>query len=100
MMTKNEITEIIYNCIDEINEINELNISKSTDTRLFGRESELDSLGFVNLLVSVEERINIVCDAPIVIADEKAMSQKNSPFRTIETLADYLFELITTSKLD
>ncbi len=94
MVTKNEILEIIFNCIEEINQQNGTEISKDANTKLFGSESDLDSLGLVSLIVGIEEAINDKYNISISIADEKAMSQRNSPFRSIETLADYLLELI------
>ena len=92
-MPKNqEITKLIFNAVDEIN--NQLpkdqQLAKSTKTVLFGENGGLDSLGLVNLLVAIEQNIEDEFDVNVTIADEKAMSQKQSPFRTIGTLADYL----------
>jgi D-alanine--poly(phosphoribitol) ligase subunit 2 len=94
MTTKSEIIIIIYNCIEEINQENGIKISKEIHTKLFGRESELDSLGLVDLIVRIEDSINDKYDVSISIADEKAMSQKHSPFRSIETLVDYILVLL------
>lgn len=94
MTTKNEIIEIIFNSIDEINELNDSHLVKDEQTKLFGKGSDLDSLGLVNFIVSVEENINNAFDVSVSIADEKAMSQKNSPFKSVESLADYILELI------
>lgn len=95
---KNEIINLIYESIDEINEQNEISISKEPSARLFGKESDLDSLGLVNLIVSIEESVNESFDTSISIADEKAMSQKHSPFRTVDTLAEYIVLLINEEK--
>lgn len=95
MATKKDILEIIFNCIEEINQQNGTEITKDINTKLFGSESDLDSLGLVNLIVSLEEAINDKYNISISIADEKAMSQKQSPFKSIETLTDYLLKLIT-----
>jgi acyl carrier protein len=94
MKTKNEIVQIIFEMIDEINKQNETNLTKDINARLFGKESTLDSLGLVNLIVSIEEAVNEKFDVAISIVDEKAMSQVRSPFRTIDTLADYILELL------
>jgi len=94
MVTKEEIIEIIFKSIDEINEQNETHLVKNEATKLFGRDSDLDSLGLVNLIVSVEENINEQLNVSISIVDEKAMSQKNSPFKSVETLTDYLMQLL------
>jgi acyl carrier protein len=64
------------------------------DTQLLGRGSRLDSLGLVNLIVLVEEKAADTFGKSVTIADERAMSQKSSPFRTVRTLSEYLFGLL------
>ena len=96
MNTKEEITEIIFASIEEINAEQEINIPKNANSNLFGIESDLDSLGLVNLIISIEEAINDKYDVSITLADEKAMSRKNSPFKNVQTLVDYLHELLTS----
>lgn len=90
MKTKNEIIDIVFNSIEEINLQNGTNIPKDINAKLFGKDSDLDSLGLVNLIVNVEEAINDKYDTNLSLADEKAMSQKRSPFHTVETLSDYI----------
>ena len=94
MVTKTKILEIIYNSIEEINLQRNLNIEREPDTPLFGSNSDLDSLGLVNLIVNIEENINNEYDVSISIADNRAMSQKNSPFRNVGTLSNYITELL------
>ena len=94
MVTKEEIIEIIFKSIDEINEQNETHLVKNEKTKLFGRDSDLDSLGLVNLIVSVEENINDQFNVSISIVDEKALSQKNSPFKSVESLTGYLMLIL------
>lgn len=65
----------------------------SEDTRLIGREAVLDSMGLVNLIIEVEQRLEDEHDVTVVLADERAMSQKNSPFRSVQTLADYICQV-------
>ncbi|MAZ07966.1 MAG: hypothetical protein CMM99_05960 [Rickettsiales bacterium] len=60
------------------------------DTPLVGDKSKLDSLGLVGLLITVEQKLEDQLNISLTIADEKAMSLKNSPFKTIETLSNYL----------
>lgn len=50
----------------------------------------LDSLGLVNLLVDLEYDINDKFNVIIVIASERAVSCTHSPFKTVETLTDYI----------
>ncbi len=59
------------------------------DTPLFGSEGVLDSLGLVSLIVAVEQGIEDRFGMGVTLADEKALSQRHSPYRTVRTLADY-----------
>ena len=63
-------------------------------TILMGAEGLLDSIDLVNLVVSVEQYIEDTHNLTITIADEKAMSQNRSPFKTIGNLARYVEILI------
>lgn len=93
---KKRIIQVIYSAIDEINEskaIDEL-VEKSTDTVLFGATGKLDSLGLVNLIVTTEEKIEDEFDTSITLADERAMSESNSPFKTVESLVNYIEVLL------
>jgi acyl carrier protein len=58
-------------------------------TRLFGSEGILDSMGLVSLVVAVEQAIDDEYGVAVALADEHALSQRHSPYRTIGTLADY-----------
>lgn len=93
---RNKILDLIYSSIDELNAQSEpgSQLSKTEQTVIFGKESNLDSLGLVNLIVSLEQAVNDEFDVEISLADERAMSQENSPFSTVSTLADYISELL------
>ena len=68
------------------------------DTPLFGGKGVLDSLGLVSFLISLEQKIEDNTGISLTIADEKAMSLKNSPFKTIGTLHNYLNTVINEHK--
>jgi D-alanine--poly(phosphoribitol) ligase subunit 2 len=59
------------------------------DTSLFGPTGLLDSVGLVSLVLAVEQEISDLLGVSVSLADEKALSQRHSPFRTIGTLVDY-----------
>ena len=90
------IENLIITSIKEINEQlpQEQQFSTTLKTVLFGKDGKLDSLGLVTLLVTIEQNIEDEFDVSITIADERAFSQKRSPFRTIGTLADYIDMLL------
>lgn len=60
------------------------------DTPLYGGESGIDSLSLVRLIVAVEAATLQRFGRPVTLADERAMSLRNSPFRTAGTLATLL----------
>ena len=64
------------------------------DTRLIGRAGVLDSMGLVTLIVDVEQRLEEEYDTVVVLADERALSQTRSPFRSVGSLADYICQLV------
>ncbi len=68
------------------------------DTRLFGEGGLLDSLALVSLVISVEQGIEERFGVRVEIADDKALSQKNSPYRTIGSLAAYAAQEIEAKK--
>jgi acyl carrier protein len=66
----------------------------NSETRLFGDNSLLDSTALVSLLVEIEQQVGDMTGIEILLADDRAMSQKRSPFRNIGTLAEYVIELL------
>jgi len=98
MPEASEIHAIIFEAIDELNAQRESDrqVAKAPETVLFGRGAGLDSLDLVNLIVSVEEKLADRFGAAVTLADERAMSRKRSPFRTVATLAEYVCELLAS----
>jgi len=96
MSANNNVLQLIYNSVDEINQ--ELpadsQLEKAPDTILYGQSGKLDSLGLVSLIVAIEQNVEEVFTKTILLADEKAMSQERSPFRTIGSLRDYVVQLL------
>ena len=89
-----KITEIIFEALEDINNESNLQLQKTIDQVLFGESGSLDSLALVTLIMMIEEKIEDELDVSIVLADERAMSQKNSPFRTVEALRNYISLLL------
>lgn len=90
------VSDVIYKCIDEVNEqqIVDQPLLKNINEVVYGNDGKLDSLGLVNLIVSIEEKVEDELGIPIILADERAMSQKQSPFRTVGSLTDYIVMLL------
>ena len=95
-----ETLQIIYEAIDEINEdLDESQkIEKTEETQIFGSGDSLDSLQLVNLITIVEQKIEDVTGEYIPLADERAMSLEESPFKTVGTLREYIDTLRSNAK--
>jgi len=100
MIGLNKVTDCILDTVEEFNKqtSEEQQLERSVDTPLFGRESKLDSLGLVNFIVTAEQQMFETFEVSVSLADERALSQKNSPFKTIKTLAQYAYELLKESE--
>ena len=66
----------------------------SEETVIVGNNAVLDSLGVVSLIVEVEQRLELDHNISVTLANDRAMSQRNSPFRTVGVLADYILTTI------
>src|SRR5437762_12423765 len=91
------IVAAIYRAVDWIN--GELppdrQLSKTPETRLLGAQSVLDSMHLVSLIVAIERELEDTFGVSLTLADERALSMKASPFRSIEALANYIDTLLT-----
>jgi len=57
---------------------------------LLGPAGAVDSLGLVRLVMIVERQVEDDFGVPVSLTDEKAMSQRNSPFRSVGALIEYI----------
>lgn len=75
----------------------ELTGELTRDTQLFGDAGVLDSMGLVTLIVAVEQAVEDRFDKAVTLADEKALSQARSPYRSVLSLAEYTEQQIRSS---
>jgi len=61
---------------------------------LYGNEGVLDSMALVNLIADIEDAVSEKFGASITLADEKAMSARQSPFLNVKTLSQAVLERI------
>jgi len=96
MAERSEVLKVVYAAIDEVNESlpADEQVPKDEGTILVDKSGGLDSLVLINLVGEIEDRVEDDFDASITIANEDAMSQENSPFKTVGSLVDYVCKLI------
>ena len=85
-----EMVELIIKTAKELGD-EELSLTEelNVNTRLFGKDGVLDSMGLVTLIIAVEQAIEDRYEISIALADEKALSQAKSPYRSVARLAEY-----------
>ena len=93
---KNQIEAIIIEALQDLNDDIESESleNPNKDTKIFGEDGALDSLALVSLISDLEEGIHDHFDKDVTLADEKAMSQRRSPFGSVESLTEYIEMLI------
>jgi acyl carrier protein len=89
-----EVAEMVISCVQDVIAMRNGEAAVASpvgeDTRLIGREAALDSLGLVSVIVEVEQRLEERYRLTLILADERAMSQRHSPFRSVRSLTDYI----------
>jgi len=97
---KEKIQEIILDSIKEFNKEKAKDevLEISNDTALLDVNGKLDSLDFITLIVITEENIFEKLGKNISIVSEKAFSKKYSPFKNVNTMTEFIVELLETEK--
>lgn len=62
------------------------------ESPLYGENGPLDSMALVNLIADVEDAVAERTGATITLADERALSAKRSPFRSVASLIEAITE--------
>jgi acyl carrier protein len=93
-VAKNELIEVIIKVVNELGEQDDVELPPNlgSDTPLFGEAGFLDSMSLVSLVVAVEQAIEDKYGKSVSLANEKALSRQNSPYKSIGSLAEYAAE--------
>ncbi|MCO6044958.1 hypothetical protein NG895_13695 [Aeoliella sp. ICT_H6.2] len=94
MGKREEVMTLLKECVQEYSEQSGQELAIQEDTPLIGPEATVDSLGLVMVITSFEAQLNDKYGTELVLANEKAMSMRNSPFRSLNALTDYAVSLL------
>jgi acyl carrier protein len=96
---KEKIFAIVAGSVKELNK--ELGYASlrnvSDETPLYGGDDSLDSLTLVTLISMVEAEVNDAFDSSVLLASEKAMSMRNSPYRNVGALVGFIEQELQAS---
>jgi acyl carrier protein len=92
-LNRNEVTSIVVECIHQLNRSRREadRIVPTLDAPLFGEGSSLDSIGLVSLVLDLEDSFQ-ACGYELSLSDSRAMSRRQSPYRTVQSLIDFIIE--------
>lgn len=97
-MARNEVRQTVLGAVRDVSERPGLpQLALEADEKLFGDQGKLDSLGLVELVVAVEEHVADDLGVNVTLADERALSRKRSPFRTVGELIEFVDEIVGDS---
>jgi len=92
MIERSEALSVVLSCLkDSVEQMgSDGPVEVQEDTPIVGQGAVLDSITVVSLIVDIEQRLECDYGIAVTLASEKAMSQRNSPFRTAGVLADHI----------
>lgn len=101
MISRGKIVKIIYDSLKKMDK-GELQVDvKDIDANsvLFGHGGILDSLSLITLIITIEFALEDEFDVYVELAnDERTMSLKHNPFKTIDKMVDHIFKVLGVSE--
>ena len=94
--SKEQVINSIYRAVDEVNRQSpsHAQLSKEPTTILLGDGGVLDSLGLINLIVCIEEKIMSEMGTQVILLDEESLANPEGPYRSVESLATWILSRI------
>ncbi|MGI4731742.1 MAG: hypothetical protein ACRYFW_08350 [Janthinobacterium lividum] len=85
------VFSIVVEAMHEIMDFSGQSAKAVTDeTPLYGGDGEMDSLSLVLLVSAIEEAVRDHLKVDVLLASERAMSMRHSPYRTVGTLVRFI----------
>ena len=94
-LDRDTMLALVYAALDDHNSTATEPVVKAPDAVLYGAGGGLDSIALVNLIIALEQHVLDRTGIALALADDRAFSQTRSPFRSIDSLVDYLRERIS-----
>lgn len=93
---KEKIRKSLLNLLKQFITENEIDLDKDVvideKTRLIGASSVFDSMELVQFIVEVEDLLIDEFEIEIELTSDKAMSRRNSPFISVNSLVEFILD--------
>lgn len=95
-MTREEINQVVIGTFKQVLADGEkiFEGDPTADTMIMGPESPFDSVDLVTFIVALEQALEDDWGKSVILADDRAMSQAESPFKSIGSISNYIELLI------
>jgi len=92
LLNKELLLNMVLKAVEEMNDHldDEIPIQEGENAPIY---EYLDSFGLVSLLVCIEQAIEDECNISLDLASLDHINEQNSPFKTVETLVNYILEV-------
>jgi acyl carrier protein len=102
MIERNEIRNTVFRAIAKVKELSldESRLAREESDVLLGDGAGLDSMGFVNFVVALEDEMSQISDQPLNVVELfNSPKSKTAPISTVGQLIDLLYQLLQGSPL-
>lgn len=95
-MTRDDINQVVISTFKQVLADSEKTFEgePAADTMIMGPDSPFDSVDLVTFIVALEQILEDDWDISVILADDRAMSQTESPFKSIGSISNYIELLI------
>lgn len=99
---RGQLRDAVFLALDELNGLRAADdqLVKSLDTHLTGERGSLDSLGVVNLIVILEQRLDEIFGKSVSLLDDERLDPTAGPFNTVGSLIEHLERLLWSVPAD
>jgi acyl carrier protein len=100
ILDKSQTAAAVFAAVDEVNRLlrRTQRLDHSLDTVVSGAGAQLDSLGLVNLISAIEQKVEQEFGVSVALADALIAGQDQNPVCTLGTVVDYLHGLVESKK--
>ena len=99
-MKKQELVQMMIELLQDVlaDSDAEYSAEVTATTQLVGEGAAITSLSLISFITGVELAIEEKYDTELTLVSEEALSRRKSPFRMIDSLADYVLTLVSVAQ--
>ena len=95
MTDRSTVERIVYRAIDRVNDalLDDSILAKDPDTVLIGDNAQLDSLGYINFVIALEDEVTQAMRIDLSLADELILRSHAARPETVAGMIDFILLL-------